>query len=100
MAGAHGGDHGEHESTEGAPPENPADAEYYHHQIEAGSRIGFIYQKLTAPRSFDYEKTKNKRYNERLRMPQFPFTAQERESVITFVLETVLFLPRLFGYGG
>ncbi|HUE69983.1 MAG TPA: hypothetical protein VMP01_03770 [Pirellulaceae bacterium] len=92
---AHGAeDHGEHASTAGAPPENPADAEYYHHQIEAGSRIGFIYQKLTAPRSYDFEKTKNKRYNERLRMPQFPFSAEERESVITFVLGLVAEPPR------
>ncbi len=91
------GDHAadaDHGSTEGAPPENPADAEYYHHQIEAASRIGFIYQKLTAPRSYDFEKTKNKRYNERLRMPQFPFSAEERESVIAFVLGLVAEPPR------
>ncbi|MEX2027796.1 MAG: hypothetical protein WEH44_10845, partial [Pirellulaceae bacterium] len=91
--GDHAG-HDEQASAEGAPPENPADAEYYHHQVEAGSRIGFIYQKLTEPRSYDFEKTKNKRYNERLRMPQFPFSAEERESVITFVLGLVAEPPR------
>ena len=90
----HGDHHDEHESAEGAPPKNQADSEYYHHQIEAGSRIGFIYQKLTAPRSYDFEKTKNKRYNERLRMPQFPFSAEEREAVITFVLGLVAEPPR------
>ena len=34
-------------------------------------REGFIWQKLREPRSYDYEKTQNKSYNERLRMPQF-----------------------------
>jgi hypothetical protein len=38
------------------------------------------------PRSFDYETTRNKRYDERLRMPKFPFTAAEREAVMTFIL--------------
>ena len=64
------------------------------HALEAGNRIGFIYQKLKEPRSYDYEKTENKRYNERLRMPQFPFTAEEREAVITFVLGLVADPPR------
>jgi cytochrome c2 len=49
-------------------------------------REGFLWQKLHEPRSFDYEKTRNKRYNERLRMPQFPFTEEQIESVMTFVL--------------
>ncbi len=38
------------------------------------------------PRSFDYETTQTKRYDERLRMPKFPFNAEEREAVMTFVL--------------
>lgn len=63
--------------------------EYYDHQISHGSRIGFLWQKLKEPRSYDYEKTVNKRYNERLRMPQFPFNAEEREAVATFVLGLV-----------
>jgi hypothetical protein len=62
---------------------------FYTHALEAGNRIGFIYQKLKEPRSYDYDKTENKRYNERLRMPQFPFTADEREAVITFVIGLV-----------
>jgi hypothetical protein len=67
---------------------------FYTHALEAGNRIGFIYQKLKEPRSYDYDKTKNKRYNERLRMPQFPFTAEEREAVITFVLGLVADPPQ------
>ncbi|MCE9525888.1 MAG: hypothetical protein K8R36_07520, partial [Planctomycetales bacterium] len=68
--------------------------EFFHQQLEAGNRIGFIYQKLQEPRSYDYKKTHNKRYNERLRMPQFPFTVEEREAVITFVLGLVAEPPR------
>jgi hypothetical protein len=67
---------------------------FYTHALEAGNRIGFIYQKLKEPRSYDYEKTENKRYNERLRMPQFPFSAEEREAVITFVLGLVADPPQ------
>jgi hypothetical protein len=38
------------------------------------------------PRSFDFAATKTKRYDERLRMPLFPFDAEQREQVMTFVL--------------
>jgi cytochrome c551/c552 len=68
--------------------------DYYESQLGGGSRIGFIYQKLKEPRSYDYDKTLNKRFNERLRMPQFPFTAEDREAVITFVLGLVAEPPR------
>jgi cytochrome c551/c552 len=67
---------------------------FYGHALEGGNRIGFIYQKLKEPRSYDFEKTGNKRYNERLRMPQFQFTAEEREDVITFVLGLVADPPQ------
>ncbi|HEX5105682.1 MAG TPA: hypothetical protein VFV87_17805, partial [Pirellulaceae bacterium] len=68
--------------------------DYFRHALIAGNRIGFIYQKLKEPRSYDYEKTENKRYNERLRMPQFNFTVEEREAIITFVLGLVAEPPR------
>ena len=94
----HGGSHGHGESSSKtaakAAPENAADVDYYLHQVESGSRIGFIYQKLTEPRSYDFKKTTNKRYNERLRMPQFPFSLEEREAIISFVLGLVAEPPR------
>ncbi len=62
---------------------------YYMRQILSGNRIGFAYQKLTEPRSFDYHKVENKGYNERLRMPQFPFSMDQREAIMTFVLGLV-----------
>jgi mono/diheme cytochrome c family protein len=49
-------------------------------------REGFLWQKLREPRSFDFKKTENKGYNERLRMPQFPFDEDQIEAVMTFVL--------------
>ncbi|MBC7854059.1 MAG: hypothetical protein IAF94_11535, partial [Pirellulaceae bacterium] len=94
------GSHGKEVDThvDKAAPAKSSEAaeteEYFHHQLEAGNRIGFINQKLQEPRSYDFKKTHNKRFNERLRMPQFPFTAEQRESVITFVLGLVAEPPR------
>lgn len=68
--------------------------DFYHHQLHAHNRTGFIYQKLREPRSYDYHKTEGIRYNDRLRMPQFPFSTADRESVITFVLGLVADPPR------
>ncbi|MCO6457499.1 MAG: hypothetical protein J5I93_19540 [Pirellulaceae bacterium] len=73
---AHGNDYGE------LP-------DFYEHQIEGGHREGFIYQKLREPRSYDYHKTRNKKYSERLRMPHFNFDHEQREAVVTFVLGLV-----------
>jgi len=69
------------------PREKPSD--YYMHQILSGNRIGFAYQKLTEPRSYDYHVVENKGYNDRLRMPQFPFDLKDREAIITFLLGLV-----------
>jgi cytochrome c551/c552 len=82
------------EEGPGAHQESEEFRTFYTHALEAGNRIGFIYQKLKEPRSYDYEKTEIKRYNERLRMPQFPFSAEEREAVITFVVGLVADPPQ------
>lgn len=66
--------------------EAPEDREYFISQLKAGNRIGFLYQKLREPRSYDFHKTENKKYSERLRMPQFPFDGHDREAVMSFVL--------------
>ncbi|MDX1945145.1 MAG: hypothetical protein SFU86_07045 [Pirellulaceae bacterium] len=98
--------HGGHDKS--SDHESPAQAEaeaeedtpagetvaFFKSALEASNRIGFIYQKLKEPRSYDYDKTENKRYNERLRMPQFPFSVEEREAVVTFVLGLVADPPR------
>ncbi len=71
-----------------AAPREPVPG-FYQAQIDAGNRTGFIFQKLREPRSYDYHKTDNKKYNERLRMPLFPFENDDREAIITFVLGLV-----------
>jgi len=63
---------------------------YFMEKLVGHQREGFIWQKLRQPRSYDYEKTQNKSYNERLRMPQFTvLDDQQREAIITFVLGLV-----------
>ncbi len=83
---AHAEPSAEHAHDASAKSELP---EFYKEQLMSGNRIGFLYQKLREPRSYDYHKTVNKKYNERLRMPQFPFDAADREAVVTFVLGLV-----------
>jgi hypothetical protein len=82
---------------------------FYRHALEGhpGRRDGFLYQKLTEPRSYDYEKYGDRPWDDRLKMPQFRYAhtyrlpgeaddafqkraAQEehdaREAIMTFVL--------------
>ncbi len=65
------------------------DKAFFLHALLSHHREGFLWQKLRAPRSYDYEMTQNMRYDERLRMPQFPFNDEEREAVMTFILGLV-----------
>ncbi len=65
------------------------DTGYFLEKLLGHEREGFLWQKLRAPRSYDYKKAENKTYNERYRMPQFPFNDDEREAVMTFVLGLV-----------
>lgn len=90
----HGGGHGESQASPRAHGLTDSDrtdpgVAYFLDALEHHNRQGFLWQKLRQPRSFDYEKTGNKAYNERLRMPKFPFSAVEREAVMTFVLGLV-----------
>jgi cytochrome c551/c552 len=65
------------------------DTGYFVEKLLGHEREGFLWQKLRMPRSYDYKKAENKTYNERYRMPQFPFDAEQREAVMTFVLGLV-----------
>ncbi len=65
------------------------DTGYFVQKLLGHEREGFLWQKLRAPRSYDYKKAENKTYNERYRMPQFPFDDKQREAVMTFVLGLV-----------
>jgi hypothetical protein len=64
-------------------------ASYFYDSIQRHGRAGFAWQKLRAPRSYDYEKTETKGYDERLRMPKFPLKEDEIEAIATFVLGLV-----------
>ncbi|MFM8578716.1 MAG: PDZ domain-containing protein [Planctomycetaceae bacterium] len=65
------------------------DTGYFVERLLAHDRQGVLWQKLRAPRSYDFKKAENKSYNERYRMPQFPFDDAQREAVMTFVLGLV-----------
>lgn len=52
-------------------------------------REGFLWQKLGAPRSFDYKRALTKSFNEQLLMGHFPLSDEDREAIITFVLGLV-----------
>jgi cytochrome c551/c552 len=62
---------------------------YFVQSLNSHGRDGFLWQKLRYPRSFDYKTTRNKNFNERLRMPKFPFNDEQRQAVMTFVLGLV-----------
>lgn len=64
-------------------------AAFFYQQLQSHGRAGFLWQKLREPRSYDYATLTTKAYDERLRMPQFPFTEQEIEAIATFVLGLV-----------
>lgn len=76
--------HGDHDA------DSDFDEEFYLSRVGEHDRVGFIWQKLKEPRSYDYMKAGNKdSFNDNLRMPQFAFTNEEREAVITFVIGLV-----------
>jgi cbb3-type cytochrome oxidase cytochrome c subunit len=68
---------------DGTPPE-------YQDELAHETRIGFIFQKLHRPRSYDFLKKseKYKPWDDRLRMPQFAWANDRKaiEEVMTFVL--------------
>ena len=73
---------------EEVPESDLTEAMLYKSSISHG-RAGFLWQKLRQPRSYDYMKTETKNWDERLRMPKFPFQQDQIEAVATFVLGLV-----------
>ncbi len=59
---------------------------FFFESLQHHGRPGFIWQKLRGPRTYDFEKTETKGYDERLRMPKFPLKEDEIEAIATFVL--------------
>jgi cbb3-type cytochrome oxidase cytochrome c subunit len=70
-------------TRDGTPPE-------YQDELAHETRIGFLFQKLHRPRSYDFLKKseKYKPWDDRLRMPQFAWANDRRavEEIMTFVL--------------
>ncbi len=66
-----------------------ADRDFYLATISGKRREGFAWQKLRAPRSFDYKVAEQKEFNEQLTMGQFSFSPDEREAIVTFLLGLV-----------
>jgi cytochrome c551/c552 len=67
-----------------------SDTDFYVQALRTRRREGFIWQKLRAPRSYDYGTAADRGYNERLRMPRFQLDNAQREAIITFVLGLVI----------
>ena len=65
------------------------DESFFIDALTSHQREGFLWQKLREPRSYDFAKTENKDYLDRLRMPKFNLTDEQREAIMTFVLGLV-----------
>lgn len=70
----------------GADKDRELSAAFYYESLGHHKRPGFLWQKLRQPRSYDYKMTETKPYDDRLRMPKFPFTEEEIDAIATFVL--------------
>ncbi|MBN2474124.1 MAG: hypothetical protein JXB62_05935 [Pirellulales bacterium] len=66
-----------------------ADRGFFLQAVLDQRREGFLWQKLRAPRSFDFRMARNKGYDQWLTMPRFELTDPQREQIITFVLGLV-----------
>jgi len=62
------------------------DAAFYLRAIREQRREGFAWQKLRAPRSFDYEVAADKPYDKWLTMGRFTLAPDQREAIVTFLL--------------
>lgn len=72
-----------------AEEERELSAAFYVESLLHHGRPGFLWQKLRQPRSYDYEMIETKPYDDRLRMPKFPFSEEDIDAIATFVLGLV-----------
>lgn len=67
--------------------ERELSAAFYYESLGHHGRPGFLWQKLRQPRSYDYMTVETKSsYDDRLRMPKFPFSEDEIDAIATFIL--------------
>ena len=64
-------------------------AAFYVESLLHHGRPGFLWQKLRQPRSYDHKMIETKPYDDRLRMPKFPFSEEDIDAIATFVLGLV-----------
>ncbi len=70
----------------GAAGARELSAGFYYDSLNHHGRPGFLWQKLRQPRSYDYKLTETKPYDDRLRMPKFPFNEDQIDAIATFIL--------------
>jgi cytochrome c551/c552 len=70
----------------GETKERELSAAFYYESVTHHGRPGFLWQKLRQPRSYDFKMTETKPYDDRLRMPKFPFDEAQIDAIATFVL--------------
>lgn len=75
-----------HEFKSHADEERELSAAFYYESLAHHGRPGFLWQKLRQPRSYDYEMVETKPYDDRLRMPKFPFNEEDIDAIATFIL--------------
>lgn len=73
----------------GPAPRDP----FFRDALLSHRREGFLWQKLHAPRSFDYKKADSKTFNEQLLMGRFALDDDQIEAIMTFVLGLVSQAP-------
>lgn len=69
-----------------AEEERETSAAFYYESLGHHGRPGFLWQKLRQPRSYDFKMAETKPYDDRLRMPKFPFSEEDIDAIATFVL--------------
>ncbi|MDB5352152.1 MAG: Cytochrome c [Planctomycetota bacterium] len=79
-----------HGAAGGKIPDYDGTDEFYKEQLDEHTRMGFLYQKVHRPRSYDYGKNSEnlKSWDDRLRMPQFSWANDPKaiEEVMTLIL--------------
>ncbi len=75
-----------HEFASTGAEDREMSAAFFFESLMHHGRPGFLWQKLRQPRSYDYRMTEAKSYDDRLRMPKFPFQEDEIEAIATFIL--------------
>ena len=70
----------------GETAEETSRREFFEEAIRGKQRAGFLWQKLHAPRSFDYNVAEAKKYPEQLKMGRFDLSDAQIEQIAVFVL--------------